>query len=185
MPYTNKINEIIRVNHAGEMGAKVIYDGQILALKIKRDLETKKIIENMKIQEVEHFNYFDNQIKKYKYRPTIMQPLWGIGGFALGFLTAFIDKKAAMVCTTAVEEVIDDHYKEQINDLDNLEKNYNLGNNNDLKELKDNIKKFRNDEIHHRDIAYENDAKNFIAYKALSNFIKFTTKLAIEVSKKI
>ncbi|MFM6972649.1 MAG: demethoxyubiquinone hydroxylase family protein, partial [Alphaproteobacteria bacterium] len=84
MPHTNKINEMIRVNHAGEMGAKVIYDGQILALKLKKDYETLKIVEEMKSQEVKHFDYFNEKIKQQKIRPTMMQPIWMVGGFALG-----------------------------------------------------------------------------------------------------
>ena len=123
MPHAKKISEIIRVNHAGEMGAKVIYDGQILALKLKKDFETLKIVEEMKAQEVEHFNFFDEKIKQKKVRPTLMQPIWGVGGFALGFITAMIDKKSTMVCTTAVEEVIDEHYQEQIHELDYIIEN--------------------------------------------------------------
>jgi len=182
----NKITEIIRVNHAGEMGAKVIYDGQILANKIKGDKATLAIIEKMKSQEIEHFDYFDQQIQKQKVRPTIFQPLWGIGGFAMGFLTAVIDKKSAMTCTTAVEEVIDEHYQQQIQEINYLiENNQDKNSQQELIELQNILKKFRDEEIHHRDIAYENNAKDFIAHKPLASFIKFTTKLAIAISKKM
>ncbi|NCA28774.1 MAG: demethoxyubiquinone hydroxylase family protein [Proteobacteria bacterium] len=185
MPYSKKISEIIRVNHAGEMGAKVIYDGQILALRLKGDKETLKIVEDMKKQEIEHFNYFDDEIKKQKIRPTLMQPIWGVGGFALGFLTALVDKKSAMTCTTAVEEVIDEHYKQQIDDLERIvESNYNKNSYNDLKNLQNNLKKFRAEEIEHRDTAYDHNARDFVGYKPLSGFIKFTTKMAISISKK-
>lgn len=185
MPNRQKIAEIIRVNHAGEMGAKVIYDGQIIALKIKRDEKTLKIIEDMKKQECQHFDYFDEFLRQNKTRPTLMQPLWEIGGFALGFLTALADKKAAMVCTTAVEEVIDEHYQQQIKDLEYLKKNTLNTDTKMIEDLQENIKKFRADEIHHRDIAYNNNARDFMAYKALSGFIKLTTKFAINISKKI
>ncbi|MBM3590937.1 MAG: demethoxyubiquinone hydroxylase family protein [Alphaproteobacteria bacterium] len=185
MPHAKKISEIIRVNHAGEMGAKVIYDGQILALRLKGDKDTLKVVEDMKKQEIEHFNYFNDEIKKQKIRPTLMQPIWGVGGFALGFLTALVDKKSAMTCTTSVEEVIDEHYQQQINDIERIiESNYNEKSQNDLKNLQNNLKKFRAEEIEHRDTAYDHNARDFVAYKPLSRFIKFTTKMAISISKK-
>lgn len=185
MPNTKKIAEMIRVNHAGEMGAKVIYDGQIFALKLKKDFETLKIVEEMKAQEIEHFNFFDEKIKQKKVRPTLMQPIWGVGGFALGFLTAMIDKKSTMVCTTAVEEIIDEHYQEQIHELDYIIENVEQKDKKEFENLQENIKKFRDEEIHHRDVAYDNQARDFFAYKPLSNFIKFATKTAITISKKI
>ena len=185
MPHAKKISEIIRVNHAGEMGAKVIYDGQIFALKLKKDFETLKIVEEMKAQEIEHFNFFDEKIKQKKVRPTLMQPIWGVGGFALGFLTAMIDKKSTMVCTTAVEEVIDEHYQEQIKELDFIVENIDEKGKKEFENLQENIKKFRDEEIHHRDVAYDNKARDFFAYKPLSVFIKFATKTAIAISKKV
>ncbi len=185
MPHSKKISEIIRVDHAGEMGAKVIYDGQIFALKLKKDFKTLKIVEEMKAQEVEHFNFFDEKIKQKKVRPTLMQPIWGVGGFALGFLTAMIDKKSAMVCTTAVEEVIDEHYQEQIKELDFIVENIDEKGKKEFENLQQNIQKFRDEEIHHRDVAYENNARDFIAYKPLSIFIKFATKTSIAISKKV
>ena len=161
MPHAKKISEIIRVNHAGEMGAKVIYDGQIFALKLKKDFETLKIVEEMKAQEIEHFNFFDEKIKQKKVRPTLMQPIWGVGGFALGFLTALIDKKSAMVCTTAVEEVIDEHYQEQIKELNFIVENIDEKDKKEFENLQQNIQKFRDEEIHHRDVAYDNNARDF------------------------
>jgi len=116
--FKKKLEEIIRVDHAGEFGAKVIYDGQMMALKMKKDYETIKIVKHMKDQENVHYDYFNAEIKKEKIRPTLMQPIWRVGGFALGFFTALADKKAAMVCTTAVEETIDEHYQEQIKFLE-------------------------------------------------------------------
>ncbi len=176
-----KIEEIIRVDHAGEFGAKVIYSGQIAALKLKKDHETLKLVEHMKEQEDVHFEYFDAEIKKHKIRPTIMQPVWRVGGFALGFFTALIDKKAAMTCTTAVEEVIDQHYQEQLEVLENLAESEKKP----LSDLKNNIEKFRQEELEHRDIAYENKASELNCFTPLSSFIKATTKFAIAVSKKI
>lgn len=173
---SNKYQQMIRVNHAGEYGATVIYKGQIDAFKLKKDEENLKLVKHMKEQEDEHFAYFDKKIKDEKIRPTLMHPIWKVGGYALGFATALIDKKAAMTCTTAVEEVIDEHYQEQLNEL----------NDDDSKvELKNKIKKFRDEELEHRDIGYEHMADNFIAFKPLSKFIKMTTKTAIAISKRI
>ena len=168
-----KIHEIIRVNHAGEFGAKVIYAGQIAALKLKKDHETMKIVEHMKEQEDVHFDYFDAEIRKKKIRPTVMQPVWRVGGFALGFFTALLDKRAAMACTTAVEEVIDEHYKSQLNTLKNEE------------DLKTKIEKFCAEELEHRDIGYENKAAELSYFKPLTGLIKATTRFAIAVSKRI
>lgn len=185
MSFRKKLEEIIRVDHAGEFGAKVIYDGQIAALKLKKDQESLQIVQHMKEQEVEHFDYFDNEVKQRHIRPTIMQPIWRVSGFALGFLTAMADKKAAMVCTTAVEETIDEHYQEQIASLKE-EETYCQGNEKEeLAALRNKIEKFREEELQHRDTAYEHDAREFVAYQPLSKFIKCATKFAIGVSKKI
>ncbi len=180
-----KLDQIIRVDHAGEFGARVIYQGQIAALKIKKDAESLKLVEHMLEQEVAHFQYFDNEIKKHKIRPTLMSPIWKVGGFALGFFTAIIDKKAAMTCTTAVEEVIDEHYLEQIKLLEKEEKIANDSDVMELKKLKEKIIIFREEEIQHREIGYENKAADLAIFKPLSRFIKGATKFAIAVSKKI
>lgn len=181
----NKISEIIRVNHAGEFGAKVIYDGQIAALKIKKDYETIKIVEEMKAQEVVHFDYFDKEIVKKQIRPTVMQPFWRVGGFAMGFLTAIIDKKAAMCCTSAVEEVIDEHYQGQIDFIDKEKEFLPNQEKEEIEELQEKIKKFQEEELEHRDIGYENNAKDLFYFTPLSKIIKSAVKTAIFVSKKI
>ena len=173
---SKEYEEMIRVNQAGEFGAQVIYKGQIAALKLKGDDETVKLVEHMKEQEDVHFDYFDEKLKKEKIRPTAMHPIWKVGGYALGFLTALADKKAAMTCTTAVEEVIDEHYQEQIQYLEKE---------GDETDLTQKIKQFREEELEHRDIGYEHNAQDLVYFKPLSTFIKGTTKLAIAISKKI
>ncbi|NBV07438.1 MAG: demethoxyubiquinone hydroxylase family protein [Proteobacteria bacterium] len=180
MPDKKKIAEIIRVNHAGEFGAKVIYDGQIAALKLKQDQESINLVKHMKEQEDVHFDYFNHEISNQQIRPTIMQPVWKVGGFALGFLTAIVDKKAAMCCTTAVEEVIDEHYQQQLNLL-KQEENSSAKE----KELIEKIEKFRAEELEHRDIGYEHKALELSYFGPLSTFVKCATKFAIAVSKKI
>ena len=108
------LEEIIRVDHAGERGAIKIYEGQLLALKtFKQDEELKKKIEDMREHEKEHFEFFDKEIQKRKIKPTKLLPLWDLMGITLGFGTAMMGKKAAMLCTASVEEVIDGHYKNQ------------------------------------------------------------------------
>jgi 3-demethoxyubiquinol 3-hydroxylase len=183
--FDKKIEEIIRVDHAGEMGAKVIYAGQIAALRLKKDDETLQLVKHMKEQEDVHFEYFDSEIKKQKIRPTAMQPVWKIGGFALGFFTALAGKKAAMTCTTAVEEVIDEHYQEQIAALKKEVKFLDEAKQKEIEKLQEKIEIFRAEELDHRDIAYENKAAELAYFKPLSAAIKSVTKFAIAVSKKV
>ena len=107
----NKVKEFIRVDHAGERGAIKIYEGQLLALNtFVKDDDLKKKIEEMKIHEKEHCDYFENEIKKRNIEPTKFLPLWDILGVGLGFGSTILGKKAAMLCTASVEEVIDEHY---------------------------------------------------------------------------
>jgi ubiquinone biosynthesis monooxygenase Coq7 len=177
MKQTNKktLEEIIRVDHAGERGAIKIYEGQLLALKtFKKNEKLKKIIEDMKVHELEHFRYFDKEIQKRKIKPTVFLPLWDLMGVALGFGTTMIDEKAAMLCTASVEEVIDGHYKGQLEKLGD-----------DEKDLKKNIEKFRQDEIAHKNIAYEKGATKKGFYNLLDKIIKTSSNVAIKISEKI
>ena len=177
MDKTNKktLEEIIRVDHAGERGAIKIYEGQLLALKtFKQNPSLKRKIEDMKEHEKEHYEYFDNEIKKRNIEPTKLLPLWDVMGVTLGFGTAMLGEKAAMLCTASVEEVIDKHYQNQINQLKN-----------DEKELKSKIIKFRDDELHHKDIAYEEGATKEGFYSIMDKIIKTGSKIAIKISEKI
>ena len=169
------LEEIIRVDHAGERGAIKIYEGQLLALKtFKQDEELKRKIEEMKEHEREHYEFFDQEIQKREIKPTKFLPLWDVMGVALGFGTAMLGKKAAMLCTASVEEVIDDHYKNQTYKLKE-----------DEKELKKKIEKFRKDELHHKNIAYEKGATKIGIYSILDKVIKTGSKIAINISEKI
>ncbi len=185
MMLRKKLSEILRVNHAGEYGAKCIYAGQIKAFELKKDHESKKLVEEMKKHEDEHFDYFDQKIVKEKTRPTLISPLWHAGGYMMGFLTAIIDKKAAMACTTAVEEVIDEHYQSQISFIEKEKKYLTKEEKPKIEELEEKIKKFREEELHHRDIGYENDADKYKFFIPLSFAIKTITKSAIKISKKL
>jgi len=171
----NKVEEFIRVDHAGERGAIKIYEGQLLALNtFIKDDDLKKKIEEMKVHEKEHCDYFENEIKKRKIKPTKFLPLWDILGVGLGFGSAILGKKAAMLCTASVEEVIDEHYSDQINQLEN-----------DEKKLKEKIIKFREDELHHKDVAYKEGATKKGVYSILDKIIKIGSKIAINISEKV
>ena len=177
MEKTNQktLEEIIRVDHAGERGAIKIYEGQLLALKtIIQDEKLKDTIEEMKEHEKEHLEYFETEIQKRKIKPTQFLPLWDIMGVALGFGTAVMGKKATMLCTAAVEEVIEEHYNNQIKKIGE-----------DEKDLKNKIKKFKSDEIDHKNIAYELGATNKGLYSVMNKLIKTGSKIAITISEKI
>ena len=177
MKHTNKktLEEIIRVDHAGERGAIKIYEGQLLALNtFKKNDKLKKLFEDMKEHEKEHFEYFDKQIQKRNIKPTIFLPIWDLLGVTLGFGTTMMGEKAAMLCTASVEEVIDEHYKKQLNTIGD-----------DEKDLKRSISKFRDDEIDHKNIAYDKGATKDGLYFILDKIIQTTSKVAIKVSEKI
>ena len=170
-----RIEEFIRVDHAGERGAVKIYEGQLLALStLVKNENLKKTIEEMKVHEKEHCDFFENEIKKRKIRPTKFLPLWDLLGVGLGFGSTLLGKKAAMLCTASVEEVIDEHYQNQINQLGS-----------DEKDLKKKIIKFREDELHHKDIAYEKGATKQGIYSIMDKVIKTGSKIAINISEKI
>jgi len=177
MEKTNKktLEEIIRVDHAGERGAIKIYEGQLLALKtIKQNENLKEKIEEMKESEKEHLEYFEKEIQKRKIKPTSLLPLWDLIGVTLGFGSALLGQKATMLCTASVEEVIEDHYKNQLKKLGN-----------DEKDLKEKIEKFKRDEINHKNIAYDTGATNKGFYSIMDKIIKTGSRIAITISEKI
>ena len=177
MKKTNRktLVEIIRVDHAGERGAIKIYEGQLLALKtIKQDNKLKDKIEEMKEQEKEHLEYFEKEIQKRKIKPTYLLPLWDVMGVALGFGTALLGKKAAMLCSASVEEVIEDHYQNQIKKLGK-----------DEMDLKTKIEKFKGDEVEHKNMAYESGATNKGLYSIMDKVIRTGSRIAITISEKI
>ena len=177
MEKTNKktLEEIIRVDHAGERGAIKIYEGQLLALKtIKQDNDLKDKIEEIKEQEKKHLEYFEKEIQKRKIKPTYLLPLWDLMGVSLGFGTALLGKKSAMLCTASVEEVIEEHYKDQLKKLGN-----------DEKDLKTKIEKFKEDEVRHKNTAYESVATNKGIYLIMDKLIKTGSRIAITISEKI
>ena len=137
-------------------------------------MDLKQTIGEMKKHEEEHSNFFEDEIEKRNIKPTKLLPLWDLLGLGLGFGSTILGKKAAMLCTASVEEVIDEHYQNQINQLGG-----------DEKELKKKIIKFRNDELHHKDIAYERGASKDGLYSILDKIIKTSSRIAINISEKI
>jgi len=177
MEKTNQKNleEIIRVDHAGERAAIKIYEGQLLALKtIKQDNFLKNIIQEMKESELEHLQYFEKEIQKRNIKPTYFLPIWDLMSIALGFGTAMLGKKATMLCTASVEEVIENHYESQLKKIGN-----------DEKDLKDKINKFKADETNHKNTAYDAGASNKGFYSIMDKVIKTGSKIAITISEKI
>ncbi len=147
----------------------------MLALKtIKQDEILKDKIEVMKEDEKEHLEYFEKEIQKRKIKPTYLLPLWDLMGVALGFGTAMLGKKATMLCTASVEEVIEEHYQNQLKKLGNDEKN-----------LKEKIQKFQEDEINHKNIAYNAGATNKGLYLIMDKVIQTGSRIAITISEKI
>ena len=166
------LEEIIRVDHAGEFGATRIYDGQIAIFGKKSKIG--KTIKHMADQEQEHIKTFEKLILNHRVRPTALLPIWNVAGYILGVTTAIMGEKAAMACTVAVEKVIGEHYHKQISLLKD-----------DHKKLKATIKKFAQDELEHHDIGIAHDAEKTPGYSLLTKFIEMGCKTAITVSKKI
>ncbi len=172
--HSKKIEEIIRVNHAGEFGAQKIYQGQIRYCKNSDD---QKILKIMLDQEQKHLEYFSYKIQIGFSRPTIFMPLWSIGGYLMGAISAKISLKAAMIVTENVETVIEDHYAKQINYLETHDSK---------NPILDNIKKFQAEEIEHKDIAITHIQDNSnILDNLLGNCIKTICRTAIFLSKKL
>ena len=170
------VERTIRVDQAGEFGAVRIYEGQLAALRWtgRSNSETGRRIQHMAAQEREHNKAFDRLLVERRVRPTVLSPLWNVAGFALGAATALMGDKAAMACTVAVEETIEEHYASQAAKLGD-----------DEAELKSTVEKFRAEEIEHRDTALAAGAEQAPAYEALSAVIKTGSRLAIWLSMRI
>ena len=169
-------DRIIRVDHAGELGADRIYAGQ-MAILGKSDVGP--LIQHMWDQEKHHLQTFKELIPKHRVRPTVFTPVWNVAGFVLGAGTALLGKKAAMACTVAVEETITEHYNNQIREL--LE----VKSSTDRDDLLETIKKFRDEEMEHHDTGIEHDAELAPAYSALKSVIQTGCKTAIWLSERM
>ncbi len=165
-----RLARMLRVDHAGEYGARRIYEGQLAVLGKSASAPT---IRHMYEQEVEHLRTFEELLVRHRVRPTVLQPVWHAAGFALGAATAMLGEKAAMACTVAVEEVIDEHYAGQSEELDE-----------DQAALKDTIEAFRQEELEHRDIGLQHGAEETPGYELLSGAVKAGSRLAIWLSER-
>lgn len=165
------IARMIRVDHAGEYGAARIYDGQLAVLK---DSTAARAVRHMAAQEKRHLERFDMLVAERRVRPTALSPLWHFAGYALGAVMAFMGERAAMACTVAVEEVIDEHYRHQLEALGDADTG-----------LAAIVADFRADEIEHRDTALKHGAAEAPGYPVLSAAIKAGSRLAIWLSTRI
>ncbi|MBX9699727.1 MAG: demethoxyubiquinone hydroxylase family protein [Acetobacteraceae bacterium] len=165
------VERVIRVDHAGEYGAKRIYQGQLAVLGRSRH---GPVLRHMQAQEEAHLATFSKLIAERRVRPTALLPLWHLAGFALGAGTALLGARAAMACTVAVEEAIDEHYQAQEAALGA-----------DEAPLKAEIARFRAEELEHRDIGLANEAEQAPGYRLLSAAIKAGCKAAIRISERI
>jgi 3-demethoxyubiquinol 3-hydroxylase len=170
-PPVDEIERMIRVDHAGEYGAVRIYEGQLAVVRRGR---ARDEIRHMAEQEARHLAHFNELMHARRVRPTVLQPLWHIAGYALGAATALLGEEAAMACTVAVEEVIDEHYQGQAERLGDTDP-----------ALKQTILAFRDDELAHRDRAIEHGARDTLGYDVISGVIKAGSRLAIWLSTRI
>ena len=172
-----RVDEMLRVDHAGEYGAVAIYRGQRAVFggrgKTRRIART---IEGMEREEQRHLDAFDDLLLTRRVRPTALAPVWNAAGFALGAATALIGERAAHACTEAVESVIEEHYQDQVDELERADAE---------PELAETFAAFRADELAHKETAIEGGAQDAPGYPLLSALIKAGCRLAIRVSEKI
>jgi 3-demethoxyubiquinol 3-hydroxylase len=165
------VGSMVRVDQAGEYGATRIYGGQLAVLGSH---PASRAIARMQTQEVRHLRTFDEMMVERGIRPTLLQPVWRVAGHALGAATALMSPSAAMACTVAVETEIDRHYADQLQALGDEEP-----------DLADNIRRFRDEELEHRDTAMAAGAENAFGYPILSSLIRAGCRIAIALSKRI
>lgn len=170
-----RLEEMLRVDHAGEFGAVQIYRGQRAVFDmVPGKARMSELLSEMEAGEQTHLETFDRLLIERGVRPTVFAPLWRIAGFTLGATTALLGEKAAHACTAAVEEVIEEHYAEQARALAEIDP-----------ELKATVEKFRDDELHHKDTALSEGAREAPAYGLMSAVIKAGCRIAIKVSEKL
>lgn len=168
------IQQMIRVNQAGEFGAKRIYEGMIDYASPSE----KPVLEHMLAQEKEHLREFNQLMIEHKVRPTFLQPLWYMGGYLMGAVTARIDPKIAHACTIAVEDVIEKHYQEQLDVLQTVDDSR-------FEHLKNTIARFRAEELEHHETATHQGGNEHPLSKPVHKLVRKITKCAIFLSKRI
>lgn len=166
------VDAMIRVDQAGEYGAIRIYSGQLAIMGTRSAMSG--MIAGMAAQEEKHRGYFDRQIAERGVRPTLLQPIWSVAGFALGAVTAVMGPEAAMACTAAVETEIDKHYADQLTELGDSEPALSAA-----------IAEFQAEELEHRDTALEHGAERAFGYPLMSAAIRLGCRVAIAAAKRI
>lgn len=196
------LDRVIRVDQSGELGANLIYNAQYVVLANKYP-HLKPVLQHMWDQEVHHYNTFNELQTRRRVRPSLLTPLWKLGAIAMGGITGFISKEAAMACTVAVETVIGNHYNEQLRvlmnqyqDIDVYDKvtgepiskqelEQTLRESPELAKLKQIIGEFRDEELEHLNIAIENDAEKAVPYRLLTETIKLVCHGAIYTAERV
>jgi len=166
----HEVSRCLRVDHAGEVGARRIYEGQLAVLGGHPVAEE---IRHMRDQEQEHLDTFSALLNDYEVRPSLLSPLWNGAGFMLGAVTAAMGPKAAMACTIAVEEVIGTHYDRQAKSLKNED------------DLVETLERFRDEELEHRDIAKDHDGEDAIGYPIMRRVIQAGCRVAIKLAERV
>ena len=174
-PRGRRVGEMLRVDHAGEYGAVAIYQGQRAVFSaLPHKMRTASLINEMEEGEQHHLETFDRLLLERGVRPTLLSPLWHGAGFALGAATALMGEKAAMACTAAVEDVIEKHYAEQVEELETSDP-----------DLCETLTEFREDELEHKTTAQEEGAADAPGYRLLSAAIGAGCRVAIKLAEKI
>lgn len=197
-PSNKIIEEIIRVDHSGEYGAKKIYAGQIAATKHIQIIskifnktndydELLKILQKMYEDEVPHYEYFEDLMNKINTRPSFFLPIWALLGFISGYLTGVLGQSTAMTLTVGIEDVIGNHYHAQLKDLQNIIKSYKENSETDplLINLHDKIKQFMYDELEHLNTGLEWEAQKMCGHFCFNSLVKIASKTAISIAKNI
>ncbi|MEM9599701.1 MAG: demethoxyubiquinone hydroxylase family protein [Pseudomonadota bacterium] len=170
-----RVAEMLRVDHAGEYGAVAIYRGQQAVFsRNRKTAHMAAQLAEMEAEEQKHLDAFDRLLNARNVRPTAMTPIWNIAGYGLGVATALMGEKAAHVCTEAVETVIEQHYARQAEEIEQ-----------DQPGLAETFREFREDELHHRDIAVEGGAHDAPGYPVLSRLIRAGCHAAIRITERI
>ena len=167
----DEIARMVRVDHAGEYGATRIYQGQLDVLgRHRRASEIRRMAET----ENRHLARFEELLHERRVRPTLLHPLWSVAGYALGVATALLGERAALACTVAVEDVIDEHYRQQAEYLADIDP-----------ELRQTVLSFRDDEIAHRDVALAQGAEDAFGYELITAAVKTGSRIAIWLSTRL
>ncbi|EFR02688.1 catabolite repression protein CAT5 [Nannizzia gypsea CBS 118893] len=181
------LSSALRVNHAGELAATLIYAAQSPPV-LRSHPHLRPLMKHMYDQEAGHFSVFTEMLGSHRVRPTAMYPVWQAAATFLGWSTGVMGREAAMACTEAVETEIGTHYNDQIRVLAGwMEDAESRGEvvPDDLRQLVQTLKRIRDEELEHLDHAVENDAKEAKPYEPLIGVIRLGCRAAIQISQRV